>query len=277
MPQTTTAADLVKSLSARRLQNKQKEDDICGKCIMMEDKADAFISSWLSVENTLQQRLASLPSTMEEMCCATALVVCLAPIPVQSTIAAAQASANEGSGQTCARATFMVLRMLAPGWSSVYETEAQALSAAAMKKGGGAGSKGGAKGGAGPREKLSRSFGEHMLIHSYQLIKRGGGYLMGPRTENCLVVSPGMLFTLKAWGPKIEGVFKMQKEDVKPFDIAVVQIALKSSDSKKADEMLEIRSLNVVASASAAARSLVPPSIIPSSLQASVCVCVCCS
>ena len=232
-------------------------------------RASAFITSWLTIENMLQHRLAStaLPrNSAEEMCCASALVLCLAPIPIQSTITAAQTSAAEGTGQMSARATFLVLRMLSSGWSSVYETEAQALAAAAMKKG--AGSKGGAKN-AGPKEKLSRFFGgEHMLIHSYQLIKRGGGYLMGPRTENYLVVSPGMLFTLKTWGSKIENVFKLQKEDVQPFDIAIVQLALKSSDSKKTDEMLELRSFKVLEGASAAAKALVPPSILPASLQA---------
>ena len=234
------------------------------------------IHAWQAAEHQVQTRHASMLPKFQSMCGPTALVMMLAPVNVKSAVSggAPLPSAGGGGGDAAdfsaeknssTRITFFVIKMLSPGWSSV---PAQ----------GGGGGGGGKKGGnnanngknnnnnKGPTDKLSEAFGEHVLMHSYQLLKKGG-YSRGPRSSECLALSPGMVFTLKAWSKNVAIIFKEQTENINPFELAVVQFSIRSTSSEKVDEMVEIKSINTIPCVSVSSFRLVQPELLPGSMQ----------
>jgi hypothetical protein len=109
------------------------------------------------------------------------------------------------------------------------------------------GSKKGGKVGKTPpeaKEKLGVMVGEHVLLHSYELVNQRGVYGKGARSSECLGLSPGMVLSIMVWGQSFEKVFKEETADaVEAFDIGIVQLGTKSmqSTSTETGQMLEIK------------------------------------
>ena len=120
--------------------------------------------TWLLEQEHLNARHGSLAAP-DERPNPTALVLNLSAIPVASTLAAIEAAGDSGKDHTGVRATFVVLRMLSPGWSSAPSAED------------GAGGKRGrfSKPSSAPKEKYGTMVDGHVLLHSYDLLNKKVG------------------------------------------------------------------------------------------------------
>lgn len=204
------------------------------------EKHAAIINAWQSAENTLQQRMMLLTNEPEQACNTALLGMLLSPINIK---AANDNAAADPQGKTCTRVSFLVLRIMDPGWSNVpANAEAAALLAAAGK---GAVKKG-------PSVKLAERYAvDHCLIYSYNMLKRGA-YLKGLRTDEAVVVSPGMVMTLKTWTSNALKVFKGCPDQLQSFDMVAVEVALRSIESTRTDEKIDIKGLRSLPSLSPA-------------------------
>ena len=243
----------------------------------------AFLSAWQSVDATMQNRLAAALKKGEESMYTSVLVLSLGAIPLSSTVvgaagpvpdtiagAAAAADNNIGGGgglpNRCVRVSFVVLKVLGPGWSSVASADHPA-------PGGGNNKKmphGAMMQGPIVKEKMARMLAgnEHALLYSFNLCRGGkAGYTRGARSDSYLVLSPGMVFTLKAWGDKIPKIFAQQTADIRPFDLAVLQVSTKSLDAKSQDALLDLRSYTPMPNLSASARHLFASSVASATLE----------
>ena len=158
-------------------------------------KAGAFINTWQSVEQAMQQKGGQLPKVAEQAG-PMALVLNLSRISVADTRSALEKNPDEAKNHPGVRTTFVILQMLHPGWSSVSTSPDKDT----MSK-----SKVGAAKTATTtevKEKLSSSFGEHVLMHSYDLINQRGTYTRCGRSNEYMALSPKMVITTKVWGSK---------------------------------------------------------------------------
>jgi hypothetical protein len=229
----------------------------------METKASSFVNTWQSVEQSVQQKLAQLPKTVEQAG-PTALVLNLSHVPVVETASALEHGTEEAKkNHPGVRTTFLILRMLYPGWSSV--SVGADKDAPPPSK-----SKPGAKAQAPEiKEKLSYSMGDHVLMHSFDLVNQRGTYTRCGKSEQCMAISPGMVLSTKVWGSKFMGTFKEQHTDIGVFDIALVQFGLKSiqSTALSSGMMLEIKAFNAVLGINASASRLLKSVVVPMSLE----------
>ena len=229
----------------------------------METKASSFVNTWQSVEQTVQQKLAHLPKIVEQAG-PMALVLNLGHVPIVETTSALEESTDEAKkNHPGVRTTFLILRMLYPGWSSV--SVGSDKDAPPPPK-----SKPGAKTQAPEiKEKLSYSMGEHVLMHSFDLVNQRGTYTRCGKSEQCMAVSPGMVLSTKVWGSKFMGTFKEQRTDVEVFDVALVQFGLKSlqSTALTSGMMLEVKAFNTIPGINASASKLLKSVIVPMSLE----------
>jgi hypothetical protein len=231
----------------------------------METKASSFIHTWQSVEQSVQQKLAQLPK-LAEQAGPMALVLNLCHVPVAETTSALEKSTDEAKkNHPGVRTTFLILRMLYPGWSSVAVGSDKEASLQSKSKPGA-----GAKAQASEvKEKLSYSMGEHVLMHSFDLVNQRGTYTRCGKSEQCMAISPGMVLSTKVWGSKFMGTFKEQRTDVEVFDVALVQFGLKSlqSTALTSGMMLEIKAFNTVLGINASASKLLKSVSVPMSLE----------
>ena len=121
------------------------------------------------------------------------------------------------------------------------------------------------------KDKLSVAFGEHVLMHSYDLINQRGSYTRSGRSEQCMAISPGMIITITVWGSKFDAVFKDQKEDVRQFSIGLVQFGIKSMQSTAQEKgmMLDVKTFCAVQGLSAVSSRMLRSELLPGSMQAS--------
>ena len=194
--------------------------------------------------------------TPQELCGTSALVMLLSPVAAK---AAHETALADPMAKKSTRVTFLVLRVLEAGWSTVpANADAAALLINAGKNSGGK---------KGPSVKLAEKFGvEHCLVYSYQMLKRGA-YNKGLRSTEGVVISPGMIFTLKVWTTNVAKVFKEQTEDGQPFELAVAQLMLRSCECSKTDEMLDLKSLTTMPGLNPSALRLVDGTLFAGSLQ----------
>ena len=209
----------------------------------INNKLKTVATAMSTAENGFQHQLSQYPAPAE-LCGVSALVMMLAPVGVK---AANESVIADPSSKRPTRVTFMVLRLLAPGWSTLP------ANAAAI------GDKKGAK------VKQAERFGDHCLAYSYQLLKRGG-YSKGVRSPEGVMVSPGMIFTLNTFPTNLAKVMKIT-EDMKTFDIGVVELMLKSAESTKSTEMVELKSLLSIKGCSPSSLRVVGTTLMPQSLQ----------
>ena len=232
---------------------------------MVATKAGAFVNTWQSMEQAVQQRLGQMPKVAEQAG-PMALVLNLSRIPVEDTVSALEKNPDEAKNHPGVRTTFVILRLLHPGWSSVSATADKDSSIPKSKAGAAK-----APSTAAPevKEKLSSSFGEHVLMHSYDLVNQRGIYTRCGRSTEYLALSPGMVISTKVWGSKFMSTFKEQKSDVQVFDMVLVQFSLKSlqSSAMAGGMMLEIKAFNSMPGINAGAARLLKSPAVPMSLQ----------
>jgi hypothetical protein len=223
-------------------------------------KAGAFINTWQSVEQAMQQKGGQLPKVAEQAG-PMALVLNLSRIPVADTRTALEKNPDEAKNHPGVRTTFVILQMLHPGWSSV-STDKDPMSKSKV---------GAAKTATATevKEKLSSSFGEHVLMHSYDLINQRGTYTRCGRSNEYMALSPKMVITTKVWGSKFLTTFKEQKTDVEIFDMVLVQFSLKSlqSSALAGGMMLEIKAYNSIPGINPGSFRLLKSPSVPMSLQ----------
>jgi hypothetical protein len=229
----------------------------------IDAKGAAFINTWQSVEQSIQQKIANFPK-LKEQPGPTALAINLGYIPVKNTIETLEkASADEVKNNPGVRTTFLIVKMLFPGWSSVATSQDKDQPAAKASKFG--------KGKAAPeiKEKLSSTFGEHVLLHSYDLVNQRGTYVRSGKSDQCAAFSPGMVISTKVWGAKFIATFKDQVKDINIFDIVAIQFGLKNIQSAAMESgmMLDIKSFQSIPEISASSFRILRSVVIPTSLQ----------
>jgi hypothetical protein len=209
----------------------------------INNKLKSVAAAMSTAENGFQHQLAQYPAP-SELCGVSALVMMLAPVGVK---AANETALSDPSSKRPTRVTFMVIRLLAPGWSTLPANAA----AIADKKG--------------AKVKQAERVGDNCFAYSYQLVKRGG-YAKGLRSADGVMISPGMIFTLNTFPTNLAKVMKIT-EDMKTFDMGVVELMLRSTESTKANEMVELKSLLAVKGCSPSSLRVVDATLMPQSLQ----------
>ena len=229
----------------------------------IDAKGAAFINTWQSVEQSIQQKIANFPK-LKEQPGPTALAINLGYIPVKATMETlGKSSADDVKNNPGVRTTFLIVKMLFPGWSSVAVSQDKDQPAAKASKF--------SKGKAAPemKEKLSSTFGEHVLLHSYDLVNQRGVYIRSGKSDQCAAFSPGMVISTKVWGAKFAATFKDQIADINIFDIVAIQFGLKNiqSTAMESGMMLDIKSFQPIPEISASSFRILRSVFIPTSLQ----------
>jgi hypothetical protein len=153
----------------------------------LEDKMNKCLVNWQSSEQYVQKRNAMMPKVLEAAN-ATLLVMNLSHVPVTSVSADLQAldpeKVKEHKG---ARVTFLVLKVLSPGWTWIngVEREVKGKGAAAMR--------GGVKEAPPTKDKLNAMLGEHLVMHSYITANTRGTVTRAGRANEYLLISPGLI------------------------------------------------------------------------------------
>ena len=237
------------------------------------ERVQELTVAWKTVDQVVQRQLAP-PSALstEDQQATTAVVVLLNQVPVASSglntaeniKAAKDAKAAKfapgGGGKdaprgTFLRVTFLVTRVLAPGWGSIEIGTAPAPTVhrgrqqqAPVKL---------------PRERLSRMHeGEHVFMHSYTL---GAANKRVGVTPEFIVVSPGMVLTTFAWDSEIDRIFPSLTRDLQPFEVCVVELTTKAWSPSNEKGLLDLRKLTAVPECAAAA--LLPRALAATSIQ----------
>ena len=240
----------------------------CSTKMDIDPRAAAFINGWQSVEQSLQQQKRNQLPRLPEQAGPVALVLNLSRVPVAETWdLLGSATDDVKKNHPGVRTTFLILQMMHPGWSSVSASEGKEPINNNNKGGGGSGGKQKSE----PKDKLSSSYGEHVLMHSFNLVNQRGTYTRGARSKECFALSPGMIMSTKVWGNKFCLAFKEQTSDMEVFDMGFVQFGLKSitSASMTSGMMLEVKTIRKVSEVNASAFRLLKSTIVPTSLQES--------
>ena len=214
-----------------------------------------FEQRWLGHQELKSQTHGTM-GRLDEQANTTALVLTLTPTPVSSVLSGIADMADDAiKSHPGVHLTFVILKILSPGWSSVpIEGDA------------GNKRKAGAKGAFPARvygEKYaSMLLGEHAKIHSYELVNKKGAKGKGDKSEDFVCFSPGMVISGKIFGDKIATVFgKNNGGDLLPFQLATVQFTTKSLGSTAVDtgHMLDIKGITALPHISLRSLRILPP------------------
>lgn len=229
--------------------------------------ATTIVPTWQSSQETLTSRYGTL-QLPKETPNAMALVLNLQNIEVKSTLEKlGMASAEEIKAFKTLRTTFVIIKMLFPGWSFI-DTDGDAKDNKFAKKKGGSASS--SKGG---KEKLGYFDGENVILHCYRAENKKGVYTKSKRLDECVALSPGMVVSALIWGDKIVQTFKEHKDDFRPFQLGIVQLYIKSNMASTASDtgrMLEIKSFHALSAPGATISSfkLLREGVLAHSVQA---------
>jgi hypothetical protein len=223
-----------------------------------------IIPTWQSSQETLASKYGAL-QLPKETPNAMALVLNLQNIEVKSTLEKlGTLTPEEIKAVKALRTTFVIVKMLFPGWSFI-DTEADAKDNKFAKNKA-------SKGGGGGKEKLGYLDGENAILHCYRAENKKGVYSKSKRLDECVALSPGMVVGAMIWGDKIVQTFKDHKEDFRPFQLGIVQLYIKSnmaSTASDAGRMLEIKGFYAVnADASISSFKLLREGVLANSVQA---------
>ena len=205
----------------------------------LDEKTGQCIVGWQGAEQYAQKKMTIVPKGIE-MANPTLLVLNLSKVPVASVSTVIEnGGPEEAKNNKGVRVTFLVLKVITPGWTWVGDSP---VVEAKDKKRAGAGV-------AAPKseskDKLNAMMGENLLMHSYDTSNIRGVYVKSGRSEECLCITPGMVLSMMVWGRGLLSVFKEQKgEDLYPFDISVAQLSIKSVGCKgmETGNMLDVKS-----------------------------------
>jgi hypothetical protein len=242
-------------------------------------KGQTLIESWLSVEQYLQSKKTMFPK-VNDQAGPIAIAINLGSVPVASVHELFQKSPDEIKTHPGVRTTFLIAKFLYAGWSSVAEKGSSTDSSTNSSNGkrnapGGYHKKGGKDNANGnqpeKKEKLSHMLGNHVILHSFDLVNQRGTYVRNGKSEECCVLSPGMLLTSKVWGNKFGKTFKDQESDIHPFDIVLVEFGMHSigSTAKENGSMLEIKTYKSMPMLNISAFHLFSSTLFPSTVQES--------
>jgi hypothetical protein len=219
----------------------------------MQDKSKDIIQSWQSTHEVISSKFGALP-TIKEPPNSIALVLNLQHMDVKSTLEKLQgASPEEIKAHKALRSTFVIVKMLYPGFTFI-DLDNEKDSKFAKNK---------STGVKGAKDKLGHfdeGNSDNVILHTYKIESKKGVYRASKRLEDCIALSPGMVINGMIWGEKIPNVFKGQTDDIHCFQLAVVQLKIMSNSASGAAEsgrMLEIKSF----------ASLDPLSYSPSSFK----------
>lgn len=156
------------------------------------------------------------------------------------------------------RTTFLATKILHAGWSST-QVENDTGAGAGKRKGFGGGKGGGDGGGGGGNAQQKRErFAtlQHLkddiqgvFLHSYELMNIKGSYTRGSRSEEFVMLEPGMVLGGKIFGNKVLSVFKDEinrgTTELGVFQMALIQVGLKNISSKSAQSglLMEVKSI----------------------------------
>lgn len=221
-------------------------------------------NEWLGCQEALRAKHSFL-QRVEEPPNPLALVVNLGSLPIKTTmdslVGKDESVIKDHPGL---RVTFMVLRILYPGWSSVQQ-DTDGASGIKRKIPGAPAPK------QAPRERYAKMVGESVQIHSYELVNKKGQYSKGGRSEEYVTISPGMLLTNKIFGNKLLNVFKPEQctEDIAPFTLALVQLGTKSIQSKGVENgmLLEVKTFAPLKSYSLGVPRFIPTDLLAPTMQ----------
>jgi len=257
----------------------------------IQDQATSLLNSWLSIEQFQQQKKNQFPRITEQGG-PLALAVNLSYIPVKNLTETFQNNPEEAKSHPGTRTTFYVVKFLYAGWSSVATSSSSGAassgtsgSEANFKRPNPGGGGGSANNSAGSKyqqrqqqnnnnqevkEKLSSFYEkDHVLLYSFDLVNQRGSYVRNGKSQECCVLSPGMIMTSKVWGNKFEKTFKEQTTDINVFDVVLVQFGMHSigSSAKENGMMLEIKSYNHLSCLTPSSFMFLAPKMLPSSMQ----------
>lgn len=250
-----------------------------------DSSSTSLLNTWLSVEQHQQQKMAQHPRITEQGG-PLALAINLSTIPVKSITEQFKKNPDDAKSHPGIRTNFFIVKFLYAGWSSVTDpSSANDAMSSLSGSGGGGGPSSSARGGKGgrggggkqkkavePKIKLSTMLGrDHVVLHSFDLVNQRGTYVRSGKSEQCCILSPGMIITSKIWGNKFEKAFKDQTSDINPFDVVLVQFGTHSitSTAKENGMMLEVKSYNHLPCLSPSSRLFFNINLLPSNLQES--------
>jgi hypothetical protein len=223
-----------------------------------------FRKSWLAYNELVIQRHGTMHRVNEQPN-ASALVLNLTHLNIKSSLAAlveGDADAKEHPG---VRLTFVIIKMLSAGFSSFQPDGNDA----GKRKAGG---RGGASASNAPKERYGRMVDDSVILHSYELLNKKGVRCKGGRSEQFVVLSPGMVISSKIFGNKMQNVFGKEPTtiDINAFQFAIVQLGTTSTSSvgPEGGNLLQIRSFTPLPQYSPSSMRLIPAGIMQSSVQA---------
>ena len=200
----------------------------------------------------------------EEQASSTALVMSLIATPVTNALAEVSGMSEEAiKDHQGVHVTFVILKMLSAGWSSVPLD-------------GDTGGRRKVPGKPAPREKMygekyACMLGESVKAYTYELVNKKGAKGKGPRADEFVCFSPGMVVSGKIFGNKVAAVFgRSNSGDLLPFQLATVQLGLKSltsSCSIESGHMLDIKCITAMPHVSISSPRILPLSLFGSTLQ----------
>lgn len=227
-----------------------------------------LIQTWQSSQEVIACRSGALPTSMKELPNATALVLNLQHVEVRSTLEKlGMSTPEEIKAHKALRATFVIVKMLFAGFTYI-DTEGGDKDFKYRDQ------KGSAKPKGGPKDKLGafdQGGSEHVILNCYKIESKKGIYKPSRRLEECVALSPGMVMNVMIWGDKIIPTFKHQKEDLLPFQFALVQLSLKSSSSEKAGDagrMLDVKSFMSMTDVAPSSFKILKEGLLANSVQA---------
>lgn len=223
----------------------------------------AFQQRWLGYQEMSTQKNGI--GRHEEQASSSALVLNLIYTPISNALSEVNGMSEDAIKDfPGVHVTFVILKMLSAGWSSVPLD-------------GDTGGRRKTPGKAAPREKLygdkyACMMGESVKAYTYELVNKKGSKGKGARAEEFVVFSAGMVISGKIFGNKIASVFGKNNNngDLMPFQLAVVQLGMKSltsSCSIESGHMLDIKSITSLPHVSISSPRILPLSLFGSTLQ----------
>ena len=221
---------------------------------------DEFRKSWLASNEKAIQSHGTMHRA-NEMPGVSALVLNLTHISLKA-LAGLEPESAEAKEHAGVRVTFAILRILSPGFSA-YQPDANENG---KRKGGRGG------GSSGPKERYGRMEGDSVALHSFELMNKKGVYSKGARSEEFVMLSPGMVISNIIFGNKMQQTFGKDctAEEIPAFRLAVVQLGTSNITAKGAENgmLLQIRSFLPLMQYTPSSPRMVPPGLLQSSVQA---------
>ena len=133
-----------------------------------DSKVSEVLNSWLSMEQYLQQKKALIQRVPEQPG-PSAIVVNLSQVPIKNVVDALSRNPEEAKNHQGVRLNFFIAKILHAGWSSVtvgksHDTK-DTIKGKKMQNTNEV------------KERLSNMVGDHVVMHSFDLVNQRGTYV----------------------------------------------------------------------------------------------------